>query len=603
MWFRVGVLRKSVALCLLAYLGLAVLATLPAWLHGPTHTLQCGGCQDVGQEVWFLRWTVTALAHGHNPLVSSYINVPYGVNLTENTSMPLIGLLAAPLTLSIGPVATINVLFALGFATSAGAGFFAVRRYVDNVVAAFAGGLIYGFSPFMIGQGRDHLFLVAGALPPLMVICLDEILMSRRHRTRAAILLGVLAAAQLLVSVEMLAIFGLLAAFALVLVAAARHKSPASRAARPARASPAPEARKTAACLGIAALVFALLAAYPAYVALAGPYRVSTALHPVAILHRLSTDVAGIVLPNPNERFSFGLASTTRQWVRLAAAAGPSTGDLEENGGYIGIPLLLFLAAGIFRYRKDQVVKLFAALAAIALVFSFGSRLHVYGHFTSVPLPFALLTRVPFLGNEVAIRYADGMWLCVGFLSARLIDRAATDWASWKATARGPSRRAATVGAAAAVAVTLASLTPGWPYDYADTSIPTWFQSAHASQVPSGTTLLAYPFPKKPHASAMLWQAFDGIGYRIVGGQAVLARTRTSATETVFEDCLATGTAPSLTPARLAAMRNDLKVFGVSTVVIPRQYPGWSCATSAMHQVINQPPLLEDGAEVWRINR
>ena len=52
---------------------------------------------------WFLAWTPFALGHGLNPFFTNYIDFPLGVNLASNTSVPLLGFLAAPVTLALGP--------------------------------------------------------------------------------------------------------------------------------------------------------------------------------------------------------------------------------------------------------------------------------------------------------------------------------------------------------------------------------------------------------------------------------------------------------------------------------------------------------------------
>jgi len=581
--------RLALAACLLAYLALGVVATWPAWIHGAAHTLQCGGCGDVGQEVWFLRWPSAALAHGHDPLLSTFINVPYGVNLMENTSMPLSGLVATPLIWLFGAIASFNVLVALAFATSATACFLAARRFTTSMLAAFAAGLLYGFSPFMIGQGEAHLFLVFGAVPPLMVACLDEILRTGRHRLAAGIVLGALAAAQLLISAEVLLIFGLIGIFGIAAVCIAR------------RHDLRPAAPKVARAFAAAGGIFVALAAFPTYIAFAGPGHVPASVHPVAILQHLSTDVAGIVLPGPNQHFNLGFATTTKQWVRMAAQPGPGAGDVVENGGYLGIPLLALLLTGIARYRKDRIARTFTLCGVIALVFSLGSRLHVGGHFTAIPLPFAVLTHLPLLRDEVAARYTVALWLCVALLVARLGGLAAADWATWAGKA-GPRRKLEAIAAFAALGIlTVVSLMPAWPYDYQAVRVPPWFSSPASLRVPYGSTVLTYPFPRKPHSDAMLWQAVDGIRYRITAGEAVVAKTRLSATETVFDHCLSTGKPPPLHAKRLSLMRHDLVAFGVSTVVIPRQAAHWQCAAASMQMAIGRPPVLQNGADVWSL--
>ena len=112
-------LRVLIGAVLIIYLGLGVLANLPSWMGGVTHTMQCGGCGDSGQEVWFLAWGAHALTHLTDPIRSNFINYPWGVDLADNTSMPMAGFIGAPITLIFGPIATYNVLLTLAFASSA----------------------------------------------------------------------------------------------------------------------------------------------------------------------------------------------------------------------------------------------------------------------------------------------------------------------------------------------------------------------------------------------------------------------------------------------------------------------------------------------------
>jgi hypothetical protein len=49
-------------------------------------------------RVWF------SLARHLNPFLTSQVWAPQGVDLTWTTSIPAVGLLAAPLTLTLGPV-------------------------------------------------------------------------------------------------------------------------------------------------------------------------------------------------------------------------------------------------------------------------------------------------------------------------------------------------------------------------------------------------------------------------------------------------------------------------------------------------------------------
>ena len=87
-------------------------------------------------------------------LASDYLNHPDGINLMWNTWLPLPGLLLSPLTLLFGPVLTFNVLVTLAYGLSAWSAYLAIHRYVPSHGAAACGGLVYGFSPAMVGHSH-----------------------------------------------------------------------------------------------------------------------------------------------------------------------------------------------------------------------------------------------------------------------------------------------------------------------------------------------------------------------------------------------------------------------------------------------------------------
>ena len=156
--------------------------------------------------------------------VTTALNYPRGVNLgTYNTQMPLLGVMAAPLTWIAGPVASLNLLLWLAFPLSATSMFFVLRRWSCRPVAAFTGGLLYGFSPYMVGQSTAHLHLTFVPLPPLIFLCLVELFVRRTGSAlRWGLALGLLAAGQFLISSEILVTTGLVAVIGLAVLAVAR---------------------------------------------------------------------------------------------------------------------------------------------------------------------------------------------------------------------------------------------------------------------------------------------------------------------------------------------------------------------------------------------
>src|ERR1700681_1685956 len=64
---------------------------------------------DPQLAIWFLRWQGFALAHGHNLVLTNYLDAPQGANLMWNTTAPLIGAALARLTLTMGGIFAYNV--------------------------------------------------------------------------------------------------------------------------------------------------------------------------------------------------------------------------------------------------------------------------------------------------------------------------------------------------------------------------------------------------------------------------------------------------------------------------------------------------------------
>src|SRR5262249_50932666 len=160
-------------IAVLAYFGLSVIPYWDFWIAGGARIAGKGG--DVADEAWFLEWVPYALVHAHNPLITNWGNFPFGVNGVANTSVPLLGLLGTPVTLAFGAFATVTLFFTLAFPLSSLSAYLLFRRWVRWRPAAFAGGLLYGFSPYLVAQGLGHLNLVFVPLPPLIFLVLCNI--------------------------------------------------------------------------------------------------------------------------------------------------------------------------------------------------------------------------------------------------------------------------------------------------------------------------------------------------------------------------------------------------------------------------------------------
>jgi hypothetical protein len=579
----------GVWIAILVYVALGVVAILPSWLGGASHTLQCGGCGDNGQEVWFLAWGSHALTHLVNPFRTNWIDFPYGVDLADNTSMPMAGFIGAPITLIFGPIATYNVLLTLAFASSATTCMLACRRWASTP-AAFVGGLLYGFSPYMVGQGAGHLFLLFVPIPPLLLLLLDEMLVRQRFRWWiVGLLFALLEIIQLGFSAEIFAETALMMAIGLVLFAFSQRR----------RFRPKLGYALRAIILGAVPVIpFALLFAYEART---GPNHAKGPVHPIRLLAGLSTDLAGLVVPTANQRYPFGSSALGSRWVAMTPAHG-IVPDVTENGAFIGIPLLLLLCLGVWKYRRIPVVQFSALMAAAGLVMSMGSRLHVAGHMTPIRLPFAVLTHLPFLDSEVASRYSLFMWLFVAVLISIIADR----WlfSRRRRPAHGRSGASAVTSRAlpaVLLAAGLVSLIPNWPYAIQQIAVPTWFTSVAAKEVPLGSTLLPYPFASGQSNLPELWQALDDFRFRMPTGEAAVPVTRTGAIGRALSSCFENPDESQPRHLSLDLARKELVAWQVRTIVIPIPSNNDACAIRYMTLVMGAPPQQQYSAAVWRL--
>lgn len=556
--------RARSLLAPLAYLLLAVAGHAPAF-RALTSTTQCA-CKDAPQTDWFLAWTPTALSWGRTPLLSTYLHWPDGVNLMWNTLLPLPGLLAAPVTLTAGPLAAHTLLAVAAFAGSATSMWWVAGRWAPWPWARFAAGLLYGFSPYLVAQGTGHLNLSLVAVPPLVLLVLDDLLVRRRPPVGTGLLLGLLALVQLFTTEEVLAsTFVLCCLGALLLVVL-----------HPGRLG---GLLRMAGGLAVAAGLVAAVAAYPLTVQFAGPQRVTA---PVQDAAPYAADLLGPLVPGPYLLLG---SSTTATWA----------GNASENGSYLGAGLLVLLASVAVRRRREPVVRFLVALGLVAFVLSLGTRLHVAGHRYDVPLPFALLTHVPVLHNLAAARFSLYVVLCAALLLAVGLDR-------WH-RAGSPGRP---VAAVLALAV-LVPLLPDWPYSYVPADTPSYFTTAAVRRVPPGSVALTYPVPRFPDSAPMLWQAQARFRYRSLGGYVITPRASGEGTftgggtelERVFAQVRRGAPVPrsGALDARLLA---ELDRLDVGSVLVAVSVPGSPEVRRYVGALLRRPPdEVRGGVAAW----
>lgn len=530
----------------LVFLALASVAYLPAWIDGASHTLSSYG-KDPGLGVWTIGLASWSLAHGANPMYTHSLGFPYGVNLMTNPAFQFVGWLVSPVTLLFGPVAGFNVLMTLGIATSALGAYYLLRQFVRPWPASI-GAVMYGFSPFVVAHGLAQPGWVVIGIPPLIFAVTYRVAVDPRRRpVPNGLVLGVLVAAQLLTSSEVLAqmfIVGGLGAVAWLAID--YRRDPARWLER---------LRRLARTAAVATGVAAILAAYPIWMFIAGPGHVSGPAQPG--LDRFSGDLLGPLLPTPLQ--VVGPASVER-------SVNTYVPFLVENGAYLGIGLVALMVYGVVRNRRSRLVLVSASLAVVCFVLELGPRLRILGQSTGIPMPFAIFEHLPLVQSLVPIRFSLWTALFAGVIAGVTLQRLGDEL-------RPRGRIRVGLSCTAVILAALVFWVPRWPYHMRQITVPA--AVARARVIPERAVVLMYPVPRVVTDDAMIWQAETKFRFSLVGGYFIGPGPNGRSSFGVGYDeaqrCLLqdqTGTAVAATPTVIAAVRADLRSAGVTTIVV-----------------------------------
>ncbi len=627
----------------------AVIATyaLCAWAIAlplglaPRSRMPTCACADVAQGVWWL----AVAAHAPFALHTSAIDVPSGVSLLDNASFPLLGALLAPLTLALGPVASLVILLRLAFLTSAASAYLVLRRIGGGQLGPAVGGAVYAFFPYMTHQGASHVFLVFGPLPPVMLAILYCRLAPRGGEPAPVWVtgpaLGLLGAAQFFVDSEVLVLTVVVAASVLAILAVrevltggprARPLGSSGRLGRSRRlgrlARLTQPTRRLASLLSLSACVAVPILAVPVWEALTGPGRLVGSTQPTVE----AVGVAGSFLPGDR-----GIVAGA--WSPWRVAAGQYLGHSSYVGPVLALVCVVVAARG---WKGDPFVRTATALVAAAWVLQLGGHLTLTVRPTAVPLPFELLAHLPVFEDIIPSRFSQFVGLGVGALVAVAVDcilaelttswrelhpptpREASGSSSPARSSRAMGRLGRALAAGAVVVVGIALAAPDQSYGAhgvgpakafeAERTTSTSQGTGPSGLLPRGAVVLAYPVPAFPDDQAMLWQAVDGLHFRLVGGYAIrpgpgrrtdrlpllpepeaLPRALVDA----YSDPSALRPGAPQTAAAARALPAFVRRNRVRAVVVEQGVAGSGRVDDLMRSVLGPPLYRRDALELW----
>ena len=487
-----------------------------------------GQMNDPIQTMWNLKWVASSLVHLRNPFATDAIYYPSGVSLSWNTLTPSLGVLAAPVTLTAGPVFAYAMLITLGPALAAVTGFLWLRRHTSHLLAAAAGGLVVGFNPFMSGHMLGHLDLTFTALVPVMLMLCEDLLWRRPRPARTtAVYLGLVTAVQAGISEELILITAV--AVALALGAALIVERTAVRDAVSA-AAPA---------FGTAIAVF-LVAASPLLVSqllLSSPVRLNSSAW--------SARLNDYLVPLGRQLFNPGI----RHYSRLGAA---------EDGVYLGPALLVVLVVGIcMTWARDRMLRVAALTLAALVVLTFGDG-----------GPWRFVSRLPVLTSILPGRFSFASFLVIAWIVSRWLD-------GLLVRLRGPAVPV-TVLSALAIAVLLASLGPLVPNEVTAAAVPrpvAFFSSPReGALVPPDAAVLLLPSATPFDATGMYYQMVSDFRFDQPGGYALRPSGRSVAAgppgSSLVQVCALAGSGHDVPARDVTAARQQLVAEHYRAIVV-----------------------------------
>jgi hypothetical protein len=506
-WRQASVGRRWLpgAVCVGLYIVMAMLVFGHFGSLGSGHMAGIGSMDSI-EQIWWLGWAASAFPNVHSLLVSPGQNYPFGQNFGINGSMLALGIVLLPVTKWFGVVTIWNIIVRLAIAASASSMCFVLRRWTSWWPAAFVGGLLYGYSAYALNHG-SYLFLNFVPLPPLIFLLLDEVLRRQHLRPRTSgVLLGLAFVVQFFISTEIFAGTAVIGAIATALYLLVGRRALIDHW------------RYSVTALSYGLGIAGVLLLVPLWITFAGPQHITGPPFSPSVLSLAPGDLLSAIVP-------------TSQWVKPGPLA--LAGFTFTNGAilYLGIPMIVTLTCFAAFLRSRSVILFAGAMALISFVLSLGGRLHVDGHATGMPLPFAVFTHISAISGFVPTRFAlytalfaSGMF-AIGIDELwRRMQRSEHSGGHWPW--RVGAVRAVVVGAITAAVVI--PLVPAHTQPTVPTNVPTFFTSKAIRRIPSGSVVLAYPYPDlvgtnpysifEPTHSIMLDQAVARMRFDIIGG-------------------------------------------------------------------------------------
>ncbi|HYT36437.1 MAG TPA: hypothetical protein VEL49_04600 [Ktedonobacteraceae bacterium] len=440
---------------------------------------------DQMQFIWTLYWWPYAISHHLNPLFSTYIWHPYGIDLSISpASVPGASFLALPITLLFGPVASYNLLIILGSALSAFLTFLIIHSLTKSYQAGVIAGLLFGFSTYQFVQ-VTHLHVELTFVIPLLGY-LVLLWWEKKIGSRTFILLvGGCLTLQYLIAIEVfvtLTIFIAIAIIIFMLVYPEHFKQLLHFLLN---------------LSGAYALCIILLSPF-IYIALKN--KIPTT--PLYSAIRYSIDPLNFIIP------------TQATYIGANAFAQLSNtflGNLTENSAYLGIPVLAIILVYAIKYWHEKMTRVLFLTLLCFMILSLGPKLHIAGYIT-IMLPEYFLNKLPIINQLLPSRLTVYSFFVASLMIGFWVGKNLTGL-------RAGSKELSLYGKYLLILCALILLFPnvrgGTPHT--DIHIPYFFTSGIYKQyIHNGDNVLVLPYAG--NGDSMLYQDYTNMYFNIPEG-------------------------------------------------------------------------------------
>jgi len=373
--------RTRLLFVLLAYSLLTILMTWPVTGRLGTHVP--GGTVDLWVHRWTFWWAKRSIVQGHSPFYTRLLYHPHGVSLAyHNIAWLNIGLWL-PLQGIVGSNFAYSLVFLVVLALNGTSMYLLVEELLDSRLAAFLGGLIYGFWPYTLSH-YGHPNMMVGFGVPMALLYLKRTMEQKRlgDALLAAIFLALIGIARWQLLIIASGVIGLYVLWRCLGEKACRT-------------------RRSLGLLVVVGLAAAVLMA-PLAAPVATTYLDEGNREEILIDEEISgqTDLLAYVLP-------------TRDHPLWNDAAARVYENFVHNRVYVPFLGYTVLALAFYGAVKDwKKARFWVLVALVTMVLALGPQLRINGRlYSQIPMPYRLLDDFFFVR---ALRKPDRLNIILG---------------------------------------------------------------------------------------------------------------------------------------------------------------------------------------------